>query len=196
MSTVQAMEEGVVRALSEKEDALDEEIKRLERLDEDELEALRARRITQLRKKASERCEMVSRGHGSYTEVQEKEFFEAAKRSSKMVVHFYRSATWRCQVLDKHLSALAVRHLETRFVKIDAEKAQFLAERLKIWMLPTLVLVRDGKTEHSIVGFDELGGHDNFSAEDLECLLHRWRITDNCRTTTPTQDHQDDEHDD
>jgi len=84
---------------------------------------------------------------------------------------------------------------------------------LKIWMLPTvrwkmdnvsaaqcvvlqLVLVRDGKTEHSIVGFDELGGHDNFSAEDLECLLHRWRITDNCRTTTPTQDHQDDEHDD
>jgi hypothetical protein len=38
-------------------------------------------------------------------------------------------------------------------------------------MMPTIVLVRGGKTEHSIVGFDEMGGHDDFSTETLESVL-------------------------
>lgn len=56
-------------------------------------------------------------------------------------------------------------------MRVDAEKSPFIAERLKIWMLPTLVLVKDGKTEHSVVGFDELGGGDNFPTSALEQLL-------------------------
>lgn len=87
------------------------------------------------------------------------------------MVHFYRPATRRCEIIDKHLTALARKHIETKFVRIDAEKSPFVAERLKIWMLPTVVLVRDGKTDHSIVGFDELGGGDDFPTEALEQLL-------------------------
>ena len=47
--------------------------------------------------------------------------------------------------MDSHLSKLAQMHPETRFVKIDAEKSPFLAERLRIIMLPTVALVIKGK---------------------------------------------------
>ena len=73
--------------------------------------------------------------------------------------------------MDKHLATLARKHIETKFVRVDAEKSPFIAERLKIWMLPTLVLIKDGKTNHSIIGFDELGGNDNFTTQALEHLL-------------------------
>jgi hypothetical protein len=38
-------------------------------------------------------------------------------------------------------------------------------------MLPTLVCVKDGKTDHSIVGFDEMGGRDDFDTSTLEAVL-------------------------
>lgn len=88
-----------------------------------------------------------------------------------MVVHFYRSVTPRCQIVDAHFERLAPRHLETRFVKIDAEKNPFLVERLGIIMMPTIILIKDGKTEHSLRGFDELGGTDDFSTEDMAYVL-------------------------
>ena len=100
-----------------------------------------------------------------------KEFFDIAKKSERMVVHFFRGTTPRCEIVDAHLDRLAPAHLETRFVKINAEKNPFLVERLRIVMLPTLVLIRSGHTEHSIVGFDEMGGVDDFSTDDLAHVL-------------------------
>ena len=86
-------------------------------------------------------------------------------------MHFYRGATPRCQIVDAHLERLAAQHVETRFLKIDAEKNPFLVERLQIIVLPTLVLIKDGKTEHSIKGFDEFGGTDDFSTQDMAYIL-------------------------
>jgi hypothetical protein len=100
-----------------------------------------------------------------------KEFFEAAKRSSKMIVHFFRRTTPRCEIVDAHFQVMAARHLEARFVKVDVEKNPYLVEKLGILLLPTIVLVKDGKTEHSIRGFDEMGGADNFSTSDFEYVL-------------------------
>jgi hypothetical protein len=100
-----------------------------------------------------------------------KEFFNAAKKSQRLVVHFYRGVTFRCQIVDAHLQRLAETHLETRFVKIDAEKNPFLVERLGIIMMPTIVLIKDGKTEHSLIGFDELGGTDDFTTNDIAYVL-------------------------
>lgn len=74
-----------------------------------------------------------------YSEVTDtKDFFNAAKKSRFMVVHFYRPVTPRCQIVDSHLQKLAPQHLETRFVKIDAEKNPFLVERLGIIIMPTI----------------------------------------------------------
>ena len=67
------------------------------------------------------------------------------------------------QVMDKHLQELCQLHLETKFVRIDAEKSPFLTERLKIWMLPTLALVKNEKVLDYVVGFDDLGGKDDFT---------------------------------
>lgn len=100
-----------------------------------------------------------------------KDFFNAAKRSSRMIVHFYRGVTPRCQIVDAHLGRLAPQHIEARFVKIDAEKNPFLVERLGILIMPTIVLIKDGKTEHSLRGFDELGGTDDFSTDDMAYVL-------------------------
>ena len=47
--------------------------------------------------------------------------------------------------------------------QINAEKSPFLTERLKIWMLPTLALIKMEKTVDYVVGFDELGGTDGFT---------------------------------
>lgn len=55
------------------------------------------------------------------------------------------------QVMDKHLSILAKQHIETRFVKINAEKSPFLAEKLKIIVLPTLALIKNAKVDDYVV---------------------------------------------
>lgn len=43
-----------------------------------------------------------------------------------------------------------------------------LADRLKIWMLPTLAIVKSGKATDYVVGFNELGGSDDFPTSALE----------------------------
>ena len=40
-------------------------------------------------------------------------------------------------------------------------------DKLKIWMLPTLALVKNEKTTDYVVGFDEFGGKDDFPTAAL-----------------------------
>lgn len=75
--------------------------------------------------------------------------------------------------MDKHLSVLARRHMPTKFLRVDAEKAPFLVERLRVWMLPTVALVRSEKVVDYVVGFDDLGGTDDFPTEALEERMAR-----------------------
>jgi len=165
------------KVLDEKEKAIDEKIKAMETMDEDDFERLREKRKAAMVKAQQQRQKNLLNGHGRYMELShQKEFFDACKASKMVVVHFYRSTTWRCQVVDKHLERLSQEHLETRFVKIDAEKSPFLVERLHIIMLPSIVCVKDGKTEHTIIGFDELGGSDEFPTETLAYVLSKHKV--------------------
>lgn len=63
--------------------------------------------------------------------------------------------TVHLQVVDKHLNILAKQHIETRFVKIQAEKSPFLAEKLKIVVLPTLALIKKAKVDDYVVCYME-----------------------------------------
>jgi len=169
---IEKVEQGILQVAAEKEKLLDEKLKKIEELDEDDFEALRQKRRQQLQKQVRQEQDWKQLGHGVYTEIADtKDFFQAAKRSPRMVVHFYRGVTPRCEIVDAHLHKLAPMHLETRFVKIDAEKNPFLVERLGIIILPTIVLIKDGKTEHSLRGFDEVGGTDDFSTADLAYVM-------------------------
>lgn len=81
------------------------------------------------------------------------------------------SLSHRCKILDKHLAILAKKHVETKFIKLNVEKAPFLTERLRIKVIPTLALLTDGKTKDYVVGFSDLGNTDEFPTEMLE-----WRL--------------------
>ncbi|GBG86445.1 hypothetical protein CBR_g41441 [Chara braunii] len=166
----QVLEEKVLQVARAVEDAVDEEIGQLGRLenDKDDLDQLRRERLHQLKKSAEKRQAWIANGHGEYTEVpSEKAFFAEVKKSERVVCHFYRD-NWPCKVVDKHVSLLAKQHLETRFVKINAEKSPYLSEKLRIVVLPTLALIKNGKVEDYVVGFDQLGGRDDFRTEVLE----------------------------
>jgi len=108
--------------------------------DEDALEVLRARRLEGMKQQQRQRQEWQANGHGRYMELTDtKEFFAAAKASDKLVVHFYRPTTRYCDNVHAHLEKLAQTHMETRFCKIDAEKSEYLVEKLGVVIMPTMV---------------------------------------------------------
>lgn len=81
------------------EDKIDDEIAALDRLDLDDIEVLRERRLQQMKKMAEKRNRWISLGHGEYSEIpSEKEFFSAVKASDRVVCHFFRE-NWPCKVL-------------------------------------------------------------------------------------------------
>jgi len=79
--------------------------------------------------------------------------------------------TVHSQVVDKHLSILAKQHIETRFVKINAEKSPFLAEKLKIIVLPTIALIKNTKVDDYVVCFERLLLVDKVDEYCLECYI-------------------------
>jgi hypothetical protein len=174
---LEQMSEGLLAHASMEEKKLDAQINELENMDEDDFEALRQKRKAMLMKKAKKEQDWKQLGHGRYLELTDtKEFFDSAKKSERMVCHFYRGVTPRCEIVDAHFQKLAPTHLETRFVKINAEKNLFLVERLGIIMMPTIVLILNGKTEHSIIGFDEMGGTDDFTTDELAYVLAHHKV--------------------
>ncbi|KAK7882421.1 hypothetical protein WMY93_028595 [Mugilogobius chulae] len=141
----------ITKVLEKVEEQVDAELSKLNELEEDDLERLKEKRLEAL-KKLRNRSRNV-------------------KESKKVVCHFYRDSTFRCKILDKHLSILAKKHIETKFLKLNVDKAPFLTERLRIKVIPTLALLIDGKTKDYVVGFTDLGNTDEFTTEMLE-----WRL--------------------
>lgn len=118
-------------------------------------------------------------GHGEYEDLPgEKELFDMTKKSERIVCHFYRDSTMRCKIVDKHLEILARKHIEAKFVKLNVDRAPFMTERLNIKVLPTIMLMIDNIVKDRIVGFSDLGNHDEFSTEILEWRLGRGGVID------------------
>lgn len=164
--------EKVLATLEQQEAELDDTIKRLGEADDDELERLRARRLSQMKAQAQQAQELRARGHGEYATITDThEFFDVIKRSDKVVVHFFTPANAFCQLVDGHLGRLAPHHVETRFARINAEKAEFLVEKLGVWMIPCIALVKAQKVVKMVQGLDELGGTDKFSTAFLAYYL-------------------------
>jgi len=154
------------------EEKVDEQLNKLDRMDDDELDKLKERRLEALKKAQKQKQDWLSKGHGEYRDIpSEKDFFGEVKESKNVVCHFYRDSTFRCKIVDKHLAILAKKHVETKFIKLNVEKAPFLSERLHIKVIPTMALLIDGITKDFIVGFGDLGNTDEFSTEMLE-----WRL--------------------
>eukprot|EP01064_Diplonema_japonicum_P017593 TRINITY_DN25781_c0_g1_i1.p1 TRINITY_DN25781_c0_g1~~TRINITY_DN25781_c0_g1_i1.p1 ORF type:complete len:171 (-),score=50.62 TRINITY_DN25781_c0_g1_i1:11-490(-) len=150
-------------------------------MEEDDMEVIRRKRMAQLKKMREQKDKWIKKGHGVVQEIETPEqFFKFCKGNERVVVHFYRDATERCKILNAHLDKLAPKHWETLFCKLHAEKVEGMAEKFNVYMLPTLMLVEGGKTNNSIIGFDEFGGRDNFPTKRVaEVLAFNGMINEN-----------------
>jgi len=53
---------------------------------------------------------------------------------------------------------ISQKHIEAKFVKIDAEKCPFFVAKLQVQVLPTIICFIDGVAVDRVVGFEDLGG--------------------------------------
>lgn len=196
---MQALPEKVLQAT---EDIVDKEISNIDSVldNDDELARLRQKRLQELQARSKTRQENLQKGHGSYTELHNsqsadvvKEFFEITKASKNVVIHFYRPSEY-ADVMHRHLRSLAERHLETRFLHMnvaECEKsergANFLVERLKIVVLPALVLVQDRQVVTQVRGFDEMRNGEHATTTDVARMMARHGLLE----LTEDEVHQD-----
>lgn len=78
----QAVEQNLRAIASKIEDHLDDEMHKLDNMNEEEFDRLREQRLGALKKQQKKRQEWLRKGHGEYREVEEKEFFNEMKVSA------------------------------------------------------------------------------------------------------------------
>ena len=180
----------ILQLAKQEEAKLDRELQKLEQLGEDDFDKLRQRRLEKMKRAEQQKAAFRQLGHGTYAELaNQQDFFDAAKHSPRIVCHFYRPTTKYCEVVDAHMARLAPQHLETRFCKLNAEKSPYLVEKLNIYMMPTLVLIKDQETVRHIRGLDEFGGTDEFSSDMFAFVLSSHGVLhyDGGRPDSPSQ---------
>ena len=134
-------------------------------IDDDEdamLRSMAAQRLAMAKEIHSEKQVNKTLGHGTYIEITEQEFLPLVTKTKYVVIAFFHKDFQRCKIVDMHLQKICQTHEETRFVRLDAEKAPFFTSKLQIQMLPTIICFDDGIAFDRIVGFEELGGEDDF----------------------------------
>jgi hypothetical protein len=131
-----------------------------------ELRMLREKRLKELASAHKQKAENIGRGHGQYREIVENEFLAEVTNSDKVICHFYHRDFARCQIMHHHLRKLAPQHIEAKFININAEKAPFFVEKLKVRMMPTLVYFVNGVATGKQVGFEGLSDGMPIGKED------------------------------
>ncbi|KAL5992279.1 Thioredoxin domain-containing protein plp3b [Asimina triloba] len=121
-----------------------------ELMDDPELEKLHADRIAALQKEAEKRQALKRQGHGEYREISEGEFLGEVTSSEQVVCHFYHREFYRCK------------HLQTKFIKLDAEVCAYIL---------IAVHFKNGVAIERLIGFQDLGGKDDFTTKTLENVL-------------------------
>eukprot|EP00898_Chlorokybus_atmophyticus_P003891 jgi/Chlat1/4502/Chrsp29S04435 len=139
--------------------------------DDPELERLHRDRIMSLKKEAEKRVALQQKGHGELRTVDEPDFLGEVTGSQLVVAHFFHDEFPRCKIVDKHLTVLAPKHFGTKFIRIDVQKSPFFVTKLNVKVLPCVVLFSNGVAIDRIVGFEELGGRDDFPTEVMERRL-------------------------
>eukprot|EP00535_Pseudo-nitzschia_heimii_P005258 CAMPEP_0197178340 /NCGR_PEP_ID=MMETSP1423-20130617/3647_1 /TAXON_ID=476441 /ORGANISM="Pseudo-nitzschia heimii, Strain UNC1101" /LENGTH=229 /DNA_ID=CAMNT_0042628051 /DNA_START=81 /DNA_END=766 /DNA_ORIENTATION=- len=82
------------------------------------LEAIRRKRMVELRRAHAVESEHRSKGHGEVRTVSQDEFLAECTSSKHVVVHFFHDDFERCKVMDHHLKIIASnpKHLSCKFV--------------------------------------------------------------------------------
>jgi len=121
-------------------------------------------------------------GFGECEEVtEERRVLEISAQEERCVVHFMIPGFHRCQIMQSHLDKLCKSHYKTKFIKFNAENGHWVCAKLKIRELPAVLCFIGAQCKDRVVGFEELGGGDNFSTEVLEDRLARSGVIQSAR---------------
>jgi thiol-disulfide isomerase/thioredoxin len=142
--------------------------------DDEELQAIRERRLQELRTKQMEKAENVAKGHGQYRHISQDEFLPECTSSRHVVIHFFHGDFERCKIMDHHLKIIAEQHMECKFLKIDSEKAPFFVNKLQVKTLPSLLVFCEGKSVARLIGFMGLAPDPKKPDEFESCRLQEW----------------------
>ncbi|GFE55260.1 thioredoxin domain-containing protein [Babesia ovis] len=159
----------------------------------DDLESWRRERLAAIKKKRDNARHYLEEGHGSVEVVtDEKQVINICNSHKRVICHFYNDEFTRCKILQRHLGALAEKHLEVKFIMIEAAKSPFFTQKLQMQVLPTMISVLDGNIAHVFVGFEEFKG-DKISLESLRAgLLKRGALTTECCDNLGDEYHSED----
>ncbi|WBW75045.1 queuine tRNA-ribosyltransferase accessory subunit Qtrtd1/Qtr2 [Schizosaccharomyces osmophilus] len=115
------------------------------------------------------------KGHMQYLTVEnEREVMDITTSSKRVVIHFFHPDFRRCKIMDAHLEKISKSHWETKFVRIEAANAPFLALKLGLKVLPVILCYVDAKLVSKLTGFTDLGNNDDFDTPVLEFWLLKW----------------------
>lgn len=106
----------------------------------------------------------------------EREVIEATTCTPRLVIHFSNPEFKRCKIMTEHLMQLARTYECTRFMEIRAQETPFLVAKMSIKVLPCVVCIVDAQAVDRIVGFEELGGTDEFDTSVLEGRLKKCKV--------------------
>ena len=89
--------------------------------------------------------------------IEEKDFNEEIKKG-KVLVDFYATWSGHCKILWLVLEKIEI-EIDIPILKVDVDKTENISSEYKIYSLPTLKLLNNGKEEKRISGYmtkDEL----------------------------------------
>ena len=114
--------------------------------DDYELRQIKEARLRQIRSQHKQKLENIGKGHGQYREITQDEFIQEITGSMSVICHFFHRDFQKCEIMNLHLSKLAQRHIESKFVRINAEKTPFFVEKViddSLIMMIVIMIVRD-----------------------------------------------------
>mmetsp|Transcript_13569 Transcript_13569/g.16451 ORF Transcript_13569/g.16451 Transcript_13569/m.16451 type:complete len:350 (+) Transcript_13569:101-1150(+) len=158
-----------------------------------ELEAIREKRLREMRDMHMKVAEQRSLGHGEVRTITQDDFLpECTGKSEYVAVHFFHQEFQRCKIMDHHLKLVAPKHMSCKFLRMDAEKAPFFIQKLQIQTLPTLIVFREGKIVDKLTGFEGFATNPNEPDKWHTGRLQSWLATTGAiKYKVPTEEIKD-----
>lgn len=150
-----------------KDEEDDEDFEDFDKETEEIMSKMKEERLKQIQENEKKAKNKDNFWAGEYREIVEEEFLPYVTKNEFAICHFYHQDFERCKILDKHFRMIAPNHTETAFITLNVEKAPFFVQKLQIKVLPTICLFKNGVLKRKIVGFEELGGNDEFKTIEL-----------------------------
>lgn len=99
--------------------------------DDYELRRIKEARLRQIKSAHNQKLENIGKGHGQFREIVQDEFIAQVTSSNVVICLFFHKDFQKCLIMDHHLLKLSQRHIESKFIKINAEKAPFFVEKVR-----------------------------------------------------------------